>query len=462
MKTEDAVVKVRIRTWPVLAFGFGSLLLLTLLFGIDSWRRAGRIYASMAAFHRAHSEADQALQKIESGIYLSSILVRDFLLDYSQITAGFQRQQLLAMRSSMDTQLKQLNDSTAIADRQVLDRLRRENNAYWESLEPLFGWTPSQRVARSYYFLRRQVLPRRAGVLDLAAEARALNAAGLAQRQRESDLRMRQFQKAAKGSLAMVLGLALIVALASIYRVSKLETEATRQLVESERAEKEMRSLSRQLMRAQEDERRNLSRELHDEIGQTLTALTVELANIQKLRLSPEEHQRHIDEARGLTAQTMRSVRQMAAGLRPSVLDDLGLGPALEWQAREFSRRTGIPVEVSLEGLRPDLPETHRTCLYRVVQETLTNCARHADARHIRINVHSDGEKLALTVQDDGKGFVAGAAGRPAPANGSRGIGLTGIEDRVKELGGSVAIQSQPGKGALVEVALPLPEETAA
>jgi signal transduction histidine kinase len=138
----------------------------------------------------------------------------------------------------------------------------------------------------------------------------------------------------------------------------------------------------------------------------------------------------------------------MAMGLRPAMLDDLGLGPALEWQGREFSRRNGIPVDVQIDGLVEDLPEAHRTCIFRIVQEALTNCARHAQAKSIRVTLHGRQDAVLLSVQDDGVGM---AGGWPA----SRGLGLIGVEERARELGGQVTISSQPGKGTNLRVEIP-------
>jgi signal transduction histidine kinase len=146
--------------------------------------------------------------------------------------------------------------------------------------------------------------------------------------------------------------------------------------------------------------------------------------------------------------------------LRPSVLDDLGVGPGLEWQGREFSRRTGIPVEVLVEGLPPDVPEAHRTCVYRVVQEALTNCARHAEAHRIRIALHTQAGRLCLTVQDDGRGVPPEI--RDLRRGSSVGLGLLGIEERVRELGGTFSIHSQKGKGTLLQIMLPLPVQVKA
>ena len=142
-------------------------------------------------------------------------------------------------------------------------------------------------------------------------------------------------------------------------------------------------------------------------------------------------------------------------GLRPSILDDLGLIAALEWQSREFSRQSGILVNLKLDGHLNELPDGHRTCLYRIVQEALTNCGRHAEAKHVDVTLHGGVDGIFLKVRDDGKGFDA-----KHPAK--RGLGLVGIEERVRELGGSANILSQPGKGTLLEVEIPFRSEVRA
>ncbi len=445
---------MKLRTWPVLVLGFGTLVLLTVLSGLDSWRRAGQIYNTIVSVHASHARAEQALRDIESGVYLSSIYCRDFLLDLSTATSDSHRQELRAIRASMEAGLSVLGESETDIQSGLVHELRKEVAGYWDSLEPIFAWTPAQKIALSTSFLRGRVLRRREAVLQIAAEAKAINAADLAVRQQHLDAAMGSFRRSGQRTLAVVLALGLIAALASIVRVSRLESHAAEQHRQTESAEEELRRLSRELVRAQEDERRNLSRELHDEVGQKITALRVELGNVERLwGASPEELRRHLDDAKALGAETLQSVRNIAMGLRPSVLDDLGVGPGLEWQGREFSRRTGIPVDVLVDGLPPEVPETHRTCLYRVVQEALTNCAKHADARHIRIALHADTGRLCLTVQDDGNGLPAGIReGR----RGSPGLGLIGIEERVRELGGSLAIESQEGKGTLLQISVPL------
>jgi signal transduction histidine kinase len=135
------------------------------------------------------------------------------------------------------------------------------------------------------------------------------------------------------------------------------------------------------------------------------------------------------------------------------MLDDLGLLPALEWQARDVSRRTGMLVNVAAGELPDDLPEEHKTCIFRVVQEALNNIAKHAEARTVRISLNRERDHLLLAVQDDGKGFRVGE---------QKGLGLIGINERVENLHGRVRVESEPGRGALLEIRLPLAETPAA
>jgi signal transduction histidine kinase len=210
-----------------------------------------------------------------------------------------------------------------------------------------------------------------------------------------------------------------------------------------------LRHLSQQLVSSQEQERKALSRELHDEIGQLLTALRMELGNLERSQIaSGMEVDTHLDQAKKLAETTLKTTRDIAMGLRPAMLDLLGLGPALEWQTREFSRRYKTPIQLDVDGDLRDLPDPHRTYLYRIVQEGLTNCARHAQAKNIRVSLKDSNGKLAVTVEDDGVGF-------DQHGGVSFGLGLLGITERVRELCGNIAIRSEPGKGTRLEVMLP-------
>jgi len=181
-----------------------------------------------------------------------------------------------------------------------------------------------------------------------------------------------------------------------------------------------------------------------------LTALLVDLGNALA-EIPPErtELRSTLASAKQMAEQTVSTVRNLALLLRPSMLDDFGLVPALHWQAREISRRTGLRVEVSAEEVSEALPDEHKTCIYRIVQEALHNCARHASAKTVKVVVRQEPARIIMVVQDDGRGFDVSV---------NRGLGLVGMEERVRRLGGEFEVKSQPGKGSLVRVELPLAE----
>jgi signal transduction histidine kinase len=212
------------------------------------------------------------------------------------------------------------------------------------------------------------------------------------------------------------------------------------------RLEGETRALSAQLVRAQEQERRAIARELHDEIGQALSGLLLDVGNTASMTDSTEVRLR-LDSIARLAEQIVEEVRRIALSLRPSMLDDLGLVSALEWQAREVGHRTGINVQILAEESAGELPEAHRTCIYRVVQEALQNCARHAGARRVQVGLQKAAKTVSLRVEDDGRGFVVAR---------TRGLGLLGMEERVAQLGGRFRVQSEPGRGTTVTAELPI------
>jgi signal transduction histidine kinase len=155
-----------------------------------------------------------------------------------------------------------------------------------------------------------------------------------------------------------------------------------------------------------------------------------------------------VSECRQLVDEMVHLVRDLALGLRPSMLDDIGLHPTLEWQARDFARRYGVPVDLDVSGDLDSLSDQHRTCVYRVVQEALTNCIRHAHASRVRIRVDARPAMLELSITDNGVGLD--------PAARREGLGLRGIEERVRELNGNVTIASAAGEGSTLTVQLPL------
>lgn len=164
---------------------------------------------------------------------------------------------------------------------------------------------------------------------------------------------------------------------------------------------------------------------------------------------NPERTEEEFASLRTIVEGSVRTVRNLTLLLRPSMLDDLGLIPALEWQGREVSRQSGLHVNISAEAVSDELPEDHKTCVYRVVQEALHNVVKHANATSVWIAARQETHQLVLSVQDDGRGF---------DAKTSRGLGLLGMQERVKDMGGTIQLQSKAGEGTLISIALPLGE----
>jgi signal transduction histidine kinase len=441
---------MKYRSWPILVLAFGTLIVLIAVSGVGALRSSRQIYDEVSDLNESYRRTDAILNEVQVEIHVMGVLTRDYLLDVSNISADRYRAELRSVRADMSQRLDRLGNMLNARELARLERLRDEVDAYWTAFRPLFEWTPRQKMALSGLFLRKQVLPRRDAALAIAGELRELAKANLKEQQSRIDRKQRELPVEIGRMLGATLLLGLLVAGGSVYRIVLLERKAEEQHERAAMAGRELRRLSQQLVNAQEDERKSISRELHDEVGQMLTALRMELRRLQDLRnASAREFDEHLEETKQISEQAMRAVRHIAMGLRPSMLDDLGLGPAVQWQAREFSRRSGVPVTVESEGDLSALPERHRTCVYRVVQEALTNCARHAHAREIRITLHGDPGSLTITVQDDGTGF-------DVKQSRGRGLGLLGIEERVSELGGSVSISSQPGKGAVLSARIPL------
>jgi signal transduction histidine kinase len=441
------------RSAPVLLAGFGMLIGLIALTGIGALHRARETYLDVSQLSDRYRRTDRVLNGIGSGMYRVGLLTRDYLLDPSNVRAAEYRSDLVEERTAIEKKVAELNGVVLDANKPELERLRAEVSAYLDALDPLFQWTTDEKAIRSWTFLRREVLPRRQAALAIAQEFSRLTQANLDEQRREIDRRQASMAMFIGRMVGVTLLIGLGIAGIAVLGMTKLERHSAQQRHRTEDAERELRRLSRQLVHAQEEERKSISRELHDEVGQMLTGLRMDLRSLQDLRTAPEEQfTAHLDGAKRLAEQSLRSLRDIAMGLRPSLLDDLGLGPAVQWQARQFSKHTGIPVNVNVDALHEPLPEEHRTCIYRIVQEALTNCARHARAKTIDIAIDGSDAGISIVVKDDGVGF------EPRQIRG-RGLGLTGMQERVMDLGGELVVLSQVSKGTVLSAKIPIARE---
>jgi PAS domain S-box-containing protein len=214
-----------------------------------------------------------------------------------------------------------------------------------------------------------------------------------------------------------------------------------------------LQRLSHKLLEIQENERRRIARELHDEIGQVLTAIQI---NLEMLERAPEarELQPRLRESTDLVEHALQQVRDLSLDLRPSILDDLGLVSALLWYTERHGERTGMSVQVAMDPLPFRLAPDIETACFRIVQEALTNIARHSRASRVRVEFCRKGDDLEVLVRDNGTGFDVKKA--HARAAGGASMGLLGMRERAELVGGSLAIRSIPGKGSLIRLLVPL------
>lgn len=438
--------RVRFRTWPVVALALLGLLTLIIVSILAAQRKADIAYAHLESLNTRYRDVETRLRRVRSDLHLSGILARDLLLDPTTPVSEY-RSRLVAYHLANQRMIADLEPLLREIDPAQFRELRRQLDAYWQAYAPLFDQTTA---VNRYEVLRREIVPRRDAVMQISAEIEAINSSTLHAQQQAAAERQNELHQYLTATLAGSLTLGLTVAIIAVIRIRVLEGRSEEQHGRTQQAEQELRRLSNQLVRTQEEERKNLSRELHDEVGQMLTALRMEIGRAERAQaLGSPAFSQTIAESKALIDRMMRMVRDLAMGLRPSMLDDLGLEPALAWQAREFSRRYNVPVDLAVDGDLERLPDAQRTCVYRVVQEALTNCAKHSAATEIQVKVVRGRTRLDVSVRDNGVGM--------ASTTNHKGLGLTGIKERVKDINGAASIETKPGGGTVVHITLPVP-----
>lgn len=235
--------------------------------------------------------------------------------------------------------------------------------------------------------------------------------------------------------------------------VARITAENARLLRRMAEGESRFRLISRGVLKVQEAERGRISRELHDGVGQSLTALRIQLELLEQQAADPALRARVAD-LREMAERALQDVRQISHLLRPQMLDELGLLPTLRWLARTFEKRAGLAVELEHEGLEDHIDPDVDSLVFRLVQEALTNVAKHARVASARVRLRRGNGCLVVTVQDQGQGFDAEGALRATEED--RGFGVRGMRDRVHLFGGRFEIRSGPGAGTVLHVEIPL------
>ena len=432
-----------------LLVGFGALLFLMAIMCVDSLHTLGAFETNNTQIRQDFLYRERTLEQVRASLYETGNIIRDYILIESDVHAQeMLRTEFQSIHNEATASLKACIQSLPTGKRESFQHLAEQLERFWSAGNSIFALGAKEKKELGNSVLRSDVLSQHAEVLAITNEVSALNDDEL----KEADRRIAEVSAHFRRRLLMVATIAIsvgvILAATTIMYAGRLEKSVEEKYNESLQAQRELKHLSKRLVDAQERERRAISRELHDEVGQSLNALLLDVENLTEMSAEKDIFRHSLQKIKTLAENCVNEVRNMALLLRPSMLDDLGLVAALEWQGREVSKRTGMNVDMVEENVSDNLPEEHKTCVYRIVQEALNNCSKHAYAKNVRVVVRQEANHLKVSIEDDGKGFDSSRV---------RGLGLVGMNERVSQLGGVLRVDSDPAQGTRLRVDLPLP-----
>jgi signal transduction histidine kinase len=427
----------------------GALLGLLIMSGALAVHFLGELHAQELAVTHTLAERTQMLSGLWLSIQNYNQAVQQFVAQEKTDQDQATRQHLDQLFLKIDSDLKRYPSDRDSEEAALLEGMLGVFTQQRTLYITILTATPEERRRKAESLRARHMVPVQKQILDWSGKLGMWNGDRLQRADHALVTEFANLQKSLARALAIGFGSGLALVLGSMVYIARLERQTRKRYVELAQSRRELQQLSSRLVDAQETERRSISRELHDEIGQALGAMLVDIGRLSTILSSDRpEIKSQLDNLKSVAERTVQAVRNIALLLRPSMLDDLGLAAALEWQGREVSRRSEIEVTVEPENVPEDMPDEYKICVYRLVQEALNNAVQHSGARNAKVTVERRASGIAVRVSDDGRGF---------DPDRSRGLGILGMEERVKRLGGTFSIESKPGRGATVTAELPLP-----
>jgi signal transduction histidine kinase len=440
---------------PVLLLGFAIVFGLWLLSTYALVQRVTEAERQAAAITTRFSDSEELLYTVRAQVLLSSVYARDAILETVPDVASSYRNQFRTIRDDVERALaRYLPDIDSNAEREHWTHLHDELRQYWVSVAPVLTGQMAGDSADARAFLRREVIPQRDRVVRISEDLRTLNQDALQQQQAavgQLHARLRQRIWWTSG-IAVVFGLA--IAFVAARYAGLLESRLRAQHLQERQHTYDLQRLSAELVHAQENERRTIGRDLHDEIGQALMTIKLDLGAIDRSGQLSGAAARALGEAQSTTAAAVQSVRDLSQLLHPAMLDEFGLAVTLEAYVRSFAQRTGLQAELVQDRMDVRIASELEICVYRVVQEALTNVAKHAGATSCRVYLHRLPYSVLATVEDDGKGIDREGL---EITHDAAGVGLLGIRERVSRLAGTFRLDSHLGKGTRLTIELPVP-----
>ncbi len=427
--------------------GIGMMLALFLAFGMYTARQMRQLRSyQRQVLERGHRDTLQLL-RIQEDAYELTLSVENMIKRQPRVPILVWQADFSRLRSDLDRALaRESRLAPAARGRQQSAQMARSLRQFWNISDQAFTLARKGYEDQAAALVNRELAPQGMYIHNLIARWMVSNS----QRTQVTEAAM---QAIYGGLIRDILWLtALLLALAGgiaiwVVRANRASFAHARALTAAlDRRSHDLAAANRRLLDVQETTLRQVARDLHDELGQLLTALGSMLARLQQ-HLSPAngELAAQVREARGVAQEAQQKLRGLAQMLRPPALDDFGLEQTLREQVHKFEQRTGIATTMEVRGALPLLPPQTAIHLYRIAQEALTNVARHADAHHVELLLAAQGGHLRLRISDDGNGMPSGA---------NRGLGLSGMRERAEMLGGQFHFNSGPG--AAVEVEIPL------
>ena len=445
-----------------LLLGFGLTFGIWLFAGSYFTRRVLDVERRAAEINNRYVRAQELLSTIRVQLLMGHVDVRDALLDPNPATAAEYRRRMEETFVATSTALRQYvpvldtpeeRERMARLQAEIADfRMTMRRVLATDSRRPALDSDDSDYPADSRFLFRTHVVPKRELVIRVFEDVQALNRSAFMQQQRQVE----EIYAATQRRLWQSLGIALLasvgIGLIATGYAGRLEQRLREGRLRDLRTSRELQDLSAKLITAQEEERRTIARELHDEVGQVLTAIKVELAVAQREIDASGGNAQMLGDARAITDGALSTVRDLSQLLHPPLLDDMGLPAAVEWYLNSFGKRHRVRTEVVLDRMEMRLTPEVETTAYRIIQEALTNVARHAHATVCRVRLERLPLAVAITVEDDGAGFDPVEIERPERR---QGLGLIGIRERAARLHGTVRLESAPGSGTRLIVELP-------
>lgn len=426
----------------VLRAGFAAVIAVLVLSALEAYRIQSSVSRQHLEIYRHYVDEEAVLAILRRNLWLAGNEVRDFFIHRTPEQADALRTQLASLRAEDEQALDHLARTSPHTD--TVSKLRQSLDEFWAVVDPVPQSMMHASADREFEFIQREIVPRRGELYSALLSLTAADQQRLQESESEFAAARRQAARLLVVMLAFSVLLSIAVARFSVSHAESLERRADQHY-------EELQQLSARLLEIEEEGRRQLSRELHDEIGQTLALLQIEISHaLATIASQPAAARERLQRARELAERTVQTIRNMTVMLRPALLDDLGLVPALQFQLEDFSRRSGIAADFVEQGVAQRLPDNVKTCVYRVVQEALHNCEKHSKAKLVRVAVRQFPDLLTAQIEDDGRGFEM-----TSPAKGV-GLGLLGIRERAAIAGGSLAIDSAPGQGTRIALRIPI------